>query len=295
MMGGTDYAPLTTNTINNALVDYFGYNARTISTTSQIASLKSTYGFTIYGQTMNFSRLNTDWAPLKATLNYTTINQSSKSFVTFYFNSSNYSNYTSECAAIAANVTDFASYPYSTGLVFMVIDLNATGTGNKSDFVDNVAGCLLNATNNRIPVYSTYTVNTSVAYSSAFDIPQVDDAGNLTQSINSERGWLRNSTSVARIYSGTNTTFLAFAKSYYNTIMRQLRSTPEGKAHSDPNIGTMTNGDIVIFNNGTTIANKTTNFSTTKNGAWDGAQYNLYKPLTNASNIEIPAQFAVAL
>ena len=293
--GVIDSAPLTSYLLSTSNVDYYGIDTKSVSNSTQMASLMSTYGFRLYGQTINYSRFGTDWAALKTAMNYSITNMSSVNFITFYFNSANYSNNTAECATIAANVTDLNSYPYSSGVSFLLIDLNASGEGNKTTFVTNVANCLLNATNNRLRVYSTYTTGVPTTAASPYYLPHISDTGNLSQSIASELGWLRNSTLLTRIYDGSNATFLNFSKEYYSDVIRQLRSTPTGSGHADANIAVMENGDIVIFNTAATAANKTTTYSTSAVGAWDVNTKSLYRPFTASTNVLVPANFATPL
>jgi len=273
---------------------FFGWDSETIPAESTINTSLTTYGYTLVGLHLNYSDFDTNWTLVKNRINYSYIEHNIPTFFTIYFTSANWSVYNTECEKINANFTDLKSYPYSDGIAFVVIEINTSATeGNQTLFVNKISECIMNATANRFNIYSEYkNASLDTDFVSNYSFNKITDDGNLTTYIETEKGFIRNSSSITRIYSGENSAFKSTSSSYYNKIILNLRGIPTGVAFADDaNVGEISNGDVIIYNNGSTTTNVSVDLTSKyPNDGWDKQTYALYANITNAGNIDVEVQ-----
>ena len=266
---------------------YFAYDYQAIPATSAIDSSVNTYGYTLLGLQMAWSNLDSDWDSVKEDINHTYSEHNIPTFLTLYFDDTDYSTYATECSEINANLTDLISYPYFDGVAFIVVKIDEGATGNKTEFVNQVSKCIMNATNNRFAVYSLYrNSNLDSSYVQNDSFVRITDTSSMADLVNAEKGYLRNSTSLIRIYHGSSSSFQAWASYYYQNIIGNLRSNPKGVPYAASSVvAEMENGDLVVFNANSAESNMSIDLtSKSPNDAWDPIQNRLYADLSGSSD-----------
>jgi len=271
---------------------YFGYETNTIYTNSSLNDSINNYGYDLIGHHINISEMNTNWSKMLDAIAYVYLTHDRSSYISAYFESANYSQYGTECSTVNENFTDLIDYPYYDGLRFIVIQIDNEGTGNKTLFVNHVAECIMNATENNFNVYSTYenaSLDRDYVANFSTNFIKVSDIQNLSYTTYEERENLRTETSTTRIYEGTNSSFQGWASSYYTGVMQNLRCTPAGVAYAgDDRVAAMGNGDVVVFNILDTEQNASINLtSKSPNDGWDPITHSLYNDLNDTVNESI--------
>ncbi|MBN2420963.1 hypothetical protein JXB27_01650 [Candidatus Woesearchaeota archaeon] len=261
---------------------YEGFDSGKIPSAAEINNLTA-YGFNLVGLQINYSRFDTDWEALKAAINYTFSDEDSSSFIKIYFDKGNYSNYTGECNKVNANMTDLRSYPYVDGTAFIVVDLNSTGTDNKSLFVNSVSACIASAVNDQFPIYSAVSnISPDTNYVSNWTMHKVS-GNNLEYATSRENTILRLSTLYTRIYNGTSDEFKNWASDYYSGVIANLRDKPSSTQPTDTIIARLDNGDLIIFNNQSGTSQIVNLSIAAGNDAWDYTNKELFENLSAAS------------
>jgi hypothetical protein len=280
-MNATPIAPVYTN--------FFGYDAG--NTTADYAGIVASYGYNLIGEKVSIGNFTDEWADFKADIGDLYSNYSVASFLVFDSQQESYTNTTSECGNVSAAFDDLLLSPYAESVQFIVLDFNNTATGgNTSGFVTNVSQCIMSATNNRIPVYAKYDPGElDTDYVSAWSMIYIADDSDLALTVEKEKGYMRNSTSLIRIYSGTNESFLNWSRDYHNQIIAELPGMPTGSGPAEElNIALLSTGDFVAFNNDT-AANLSLNYSTIVNGSdmWDYTHKTFTADVSNESNVTV--------
>ncbi len=268
---------------------YFGYDYQAIPSRDTIQGDINNYTFTLIGLKLDYLSFDADWNATKDRLNYTYSGFNRQSFIFLQMNTSNYSQYSAECNKINQNMSDLSDYPYADAVAFIVIGTNGTNEGNRTDFINQIAVCLANATSNHVNVYSEWQNGSfDFDYVSNYSLIRIADAGDVQQTIATEAGYMRNSTQMTRIYGPGSATFKAWASSFYLTIMQNIRGTPTGTAPTWSGIAALIDsGDVVIFNNGS-AANISLNLtSRSPNDAWDINRKKLYTDISASANTSI--------
>jgi hypothetical protein len=161
-------------------------------------------------------------------------------------------------ANISANFTDLTVAPYSSTVIYIsleIIDPDSYSTDQKNIALNDLAESITAATDNLFVVYSKNYDNTSLdsGYIQYTEMVYIT-ASDSSEYINQEAVWLRNSTSLNRIYYSLPTAVKTTAKTVQETILTQMRSTVDNTpAGSNTLVAELDNGDIVILNNESSI------------------------------------------
>jgi hypothetical protein len=269
---------------------YFGYDANDMPNATRMMEMLN-YGYNLLGFRMNYSKMSSNWSSLKTLIN-NTYSYDVKTFLKVYFDKNNYTNYTAECNSINANFTELLNYPYVDGLAFFVIETNETAHGNVTLFANQVAACIKSATNSLFPIYMANNVsNIDNGYVKSWDMVRISDAGVISADLGMENTYMRNTTSLTRVYNGTDSAFMTWTENYYNNVLRQLRDLPSSSGQpTDTRVAKLNNGDRVVFNNNTgniITVNLSVDYNT---DFWNVNKKELQKSLNSIENYVISVE-----
>ena len=261
-----------TKTIPSTFDGWFGYFTEIIPTTSNITTLV-TYDYDLIGIYDNFTNFETNWSAIKTAINDSK-EQNVKSALSFYFDG-DYSDTTyvdNVKNNITAEFVDLKSSPYTETITMIIMELNSSGTETqKANFVNNVSQKIANATTNLFPIYvkdfTSEQLDTS--YTAPFILPYNTYA---TESafINQEITYLRENTTLTRIYYNLTTTLKSRTQNYHNNIILNLENIPTGTTTEDEfNVADITDDGVVVFNNESTQQVYVLNLTGKTNDIWD--------------------------
>jgi hypothetical protein len=261
---------------------YYIYDYDTLPTNSTLNSDFDNYTFDTVGIRMNWGNVTTQLPAIELLINQTKARNNQKIFLRIYFGgdyntTKTYTNTT--CGQVNSYLTDLKYYPYDESVIFILMELNASNNGYRLNFSNKISECIVNATGNQFQVYVNYT-------NSSLDSTFVADYNSLLKVtatsnesfINKENVYLRNYTSLTRIYYQMNETMKNLAYVYHTLIMTKLRAGVLISTFTNYSIAELKNYDIIAFNNQSSQIVYTINISNaSRNGkdVWDSTSKTL--------------------
>ena len=251
---------------------WFGYFTETIPQIDNITTLV-TYDYDLIGIQDNWSNLQDNWTIIKSAINDSK-EQNVKNALTFTFDG-DYSNMTyvnNTKTDISNNLSDLLSSPYTETMEMIIIDINSSNTDEDTyNFINNISQTMASTINNLFPLYvKDYTsASLDTSYTAPFILPY-NTYSTESEFINREITYLRDNTTLTRIYYGLSDTLKARTQNYHNNIIHNLENIPTGTTTEDEfNVADIENDGIVVFNNESTQQYYIFNLTGRINDIWD--------------------------
>ena len=251
---------------------WFGYFTETIPSTGDITTL-ITYDYDLIGIQDNWSNFQDNWTIIKSAINNSK-EQNVKNALTFTFDG-DYSNMTyvnNTKTDISNNLTDLKSSPYTETTAMIIIDINSSNTDTDTyNFINNISQTMASTINNLFPIYvKDYTsASLDTSYTAPFILPY-NTYTTESAFINREITYLRDNTTLTRIYYELSNTLKTRSQNYHNNIIHNLEDIPTGTTTEDEfNVADIENDGVVVFNNESTQQLYIFNLSGRINDIWD--------------------------
>lgn len=261
---------ITVQSQNLTIIDgWYGYTNNSLLTENQISEITSS-DVTLIELQINATQLSNSFAQILTSTNFShskNLKIGINILLDFGLNSSNEKNNLNN--NLTANFSKLATDPYQDAIKYISIELPANyssySIGDIIGELNNVSKNITSLTSNRFIIYSkipytgldnSYILNTTLKYISP-----------LTHSewINDENGYMRNTTSLNRIYK-VNGSILADINNFHKNVFNTMRGTPVPTTTVGNHTAIeLSNGDFLVFNNDSTSRLYYLNFSNVTN------------------------------
>ncbi len=249
----TDTVTITVQTQNLTTIDgWYGYTEDRILIESDIDNLIS-YDYTILEFTINASRIQQDWQQLLNSTNHSNaknVRVGINIFMDFdYTIDTEKNNFYNN---LSSNFSIFNTDPYEDTIEYISLEVNNSAEfsdGDKFGVLNNASQNLTAVTKNKFIIYSknyltddldeSYIQNTTLKYI---------NSKTHYEWISDENGYMRNTTSLNRIYN-INGTLKDSVKLFRNNIIDVMRGTPVPTTTvGNFTVAEISNGDFIAFN-----------------------------------------------
>jgi len=231
---------------------WYGYSYGNVSSTNEINDLIN-YQFELLELQNNYSTLNASWVNVKAAINNSyNINVRTGLNIVWNYNYSIRDQETNATYNISKMFPELLGDPYSITMEYISIELVNVSGYTVSQLVNTsntLAEAILMYTNNKFPVYvknynlsgfdSAYVRHTPMLYLTG------TDGGNL---INKEIATIKTNLSLNRIYYNLNSATKTTAMNTH-IAYSTLRSAVNSTSLNEPNVISLNNMDVLVFNN----------------------------------------------
>ena len=273
---------IVANVINDSDTLYSSFNV----STNQISIIEGWYGYTLdkilslseqtdaieynydlVEMRINSTMLDNNWTSLLAAINISNaLNVRVGINVYIDLNLTDVNGISSNITAYFSNLLSDPYYGTVVYISFELSDLTSYTGAEKYGALNNLSDVAVIAINNKFPVYSKNYDNESLDPSFITYTPlvyiQLGAASSEADWINHEAHTIKTNSSLNRVYVKPTVTQQPLIKLYQTNILNRLRDTIETTNEvTDTVVGELTNGDIVVFNNGAADAMITVNVS----------------------------------
>ena len=224
----------------------FGYDFESLPTYAIINTTIDTYDYYIAEVRINSS---TTWSEVSDIIQ-TMKNNSQLITLTLY---DNLSDIDTTLSFIDTNYADLIDADHLNAIrhLKVYVDDAALENASNSILVNNITKKIFQKVANKFPIfirnYNHTDINTNYGTADTYIYITADSNAGL---INSEIGYLRNSTSLSRYYYNISDSLKTKTASWQSDIINKMRSTLNiSTAYSDLNVAELLNGDLIVVNN----------------------------------------------
>ena len=257
---------------------WYGYSENKILTNSEIIDL-STYGYDIFELEENITNTQTNFSILLDSINNSrtaNIKAGLNFILDFDYNDSGLK--TQYLIDVNENFSLLDTVPYTDTIEYISLELK-----NQEQYTTSTKDSLLNDFAENIT--QTYS-NAFVIYSKNYNSTGLDNSyiqftkliylnsQTETEFIEDQKYHFKNNASLNRIYNAIPSVVKTLAEDFHSRIIGTLRGTPVTTL-DDVNASALSNNDVIIFNNGSSISDYVINvseLSVTGEDVWDSTE-----------------------
>lgn len=257
--------------------NWYGYAPRKTLNVTEISN-NANYGFIIYEFEENMSDLSNNWETTIQSIN-NSYNQNVKVGLNYIldYNINDTSLNNLARVNISSNMSDLLGTPYTSTVEYISLEIanpNLYNDTQKYSVLNELAENITDAVDNNFVVFSknynsvnldsSYIQYTTLIYST----PSSEE-----EFINNEISAFKNNVTLNRIYEGVADSLKDNLNAYYDNVLKVLRSTPNITIILNDTVASLINGDVLVFNNGSSTIYQTINVSNVSGilgkDAWD--------------------------
>lgn len=279
---------VTTKTITTKS-NWYGYTKNKILNLSEI-QIANGYGYDILEMTGNGTSFENDWLNMLTAINNSHDNNMKVGInYVLDFNISNPTLRDNFKKNMTAHFPDLKNDPYFTTVIYISLEVNNTSIYPDSELytqINDIAKNLTGAISNKFIVYSKNYNSSSLssAYIKFTEMNYLNTADETTW-INKEANLSKTTNSLNRIYVNPTPSMQSYQKIFHFNIINALRSTYDYVTSLllATQVSTLSNGDIIVYNNLSTNVTTTIDASNANNSGKDFWDYTNKVYLANNS------------